>query len=646
MLAREGEWTGELTQTTHDGRQVTVLVRMQVVTEPDGRRYVLETSRDITERKALERAVREREARLDAILQLLPVGVAFVDNQGKAVLVNQAVKEIWGENVPLVDRFEQFKFFKVWQPQTGHLIAPEEWSLLRTLATGEVSRNTEIEIETLDGKRKTIIHSNAPLRDEVGTIVGAVSVMVDITERKRLERRTSESLEALLTMAEEMVRLPNSGDAARTDERDRSPDQGSGGTVIRRLLTLTQSILGCRRAAIQVTRHGSDQLYLLEAIGITVEREDREHPEQQDGVRLQTLLPVEMTEKLMAGEIVFVDYSQPPFRDRSNPYEARVVLIAPMRVGHELVGLLSLDYGGEEHTYTDEERAFAAASAKLAALEVERERLLHEREEARARVLALEETNRRMNDFLGIASHELRTPLTSIQANIQIIDHHLDRITSSLRVKSATQTSLGNIHGHLTMLSTLTQRTNRQMHRLNRLVGDLLDATRIQANKLEYHLETCDLVEITRVAVEEQRVAWPERRITLDVDQPRIPVFCDPGRIDQVVANYLTNALKYSEDDRPVAVLIRQQGDMARVEVRDQGAGLTPEQRSGLFERFYRAPGIVQLSGSGVGLGLGLSICRTMIERHGGRVGVKSTPGKGSTFWFTLPIAAASTTHD
>lgn len=178
------------------------------------------------------------------------------------------------------------------------------------------------------------------------------------------------------------------------------------------------------------------------------------------------------------------------------------------------------------------------------------------------------------------------------------------------------------------------------MTRLDRLVGDLLDSSRIQAGKLEMRPEPCDLVEIVREAVREQRATWPSRAIVLEAPHPAsVPLHADGDRIGQVVTNYLTNALKYSTEDAPVAVWLRVYDKTARVEVRDRGLGLTREQQARLFERFYRVPGIEQQSGSGVGLGLGLYICRTIVERHGGTVGVESAPGEGATFWFTLPLA-------
>ena len=173
----------------------------------------------------------------------------------------------------------------------------------------------------------------------------------------------------------------------------------------------------------------------------------------------------------------------------------------------------------------------------------------------------------------------------------------------------------------------------------NRLVGDLLDVTRVRAGKLEFHVERCDLAAIVRDATTAQRIAWPGRTIELDASDTEVPVDADAQRIEQVITNYLTNALKYSSSDAPVAVSLSITGREARVAVQDHGPGLTPEQRQHVWERFHRVPGVRQQSGSGEGLGLGLYICRGIIERHGGRVGLESTPGHGSIFDFTLPLA-------
>jgi signal transduction histidine kinase len=154
-------------------------------------------------------------------------------------------------------------------------------------------------------------------------------------------------------------------------------------------------------------------------------------------------------------------------------------------------------------------------------------------------------------------------------------------------------------------------------------------------------MELCDVAPIVTQVVEEQRHLAPERTILLA--QPEgalVPVWGDAERLRQVLTNLLTNALKYSRAGRPVEVGIQGEGQQVRVWVRDQGQGISEREQAHLWERFYRVPGIEVQCGSGVGLGLGLYISKTIIEQHSGHVGVQSVPGEGSTFWFTLPLAA------
>ncbi len=251
---------------------------------------------------------------------------------------------------------------------------------------------------------------------------------------------------------------------------------------------------------------------------------------------------------------------------------------------------------------------------------------------ARAREMALTETNARTDEFLSIASHELRSPLTSLKAALQLGERRLRRINDQELSREELANQIGVVQG---LLATAEHQIDRQ----NRLVGDLLDVSRIRANKLDFNLARCDLADIVRDAVDEQRLSWPDRSIALDLPDATIPLEADAHRLGQVVTNLLTNALKYSPPDASVRVSMRVEGAEARVNVQDKGPGLTPAQQTHIWDRFHRVPGIKQQSGSGAGLGLGLHIARTIVERHGGCVGIESTPKKGSTFWFTLPLA-------
>jgi signal transduction histidine kinase len=249
------------------------------------------------------------------------------------------------------------------------------------------------------------------------------------------------------------------------------------------------------------------------------------------------------------------------------------------------------------------------------------------RTEAEARVSQL-------NEFLGIVSHELRTPLTATKGNIQLALLHLKKVEEEIGPVEGVTSKLESVQ-------VLLERADRQIGIQNRLVGDLLDVSRIQANKLDFRLEPCNLVDIVREAIHDQQQAAPLRTICLDVAcEGTVPVVADSDRIGQVVTNYLTNALKYSEFDRPVEVSLQSDGHVALVLVRDEGPGLSDTEQQRIWERFYRVEGIPIQSGAGISLGLGLYICKTIIEYHQGQVGVQSIPGQGSTFWFTLPVAA------
>src|SRR5919198_583362 len=227
------------------------------------------------------------------------------------------------------------------------------------------------------------------------------------------------------------------------------------------------------------------------------------------------------------------------------------------------------------------------------------------------RTRELREANRRMDEFLAIAGHELKTPLTSIKGYIQLAQLRLAGIVGQ-DAEAA----------HIVRARTLLERAEGQTVRLNRLVNDLLDVSRIQAGKLELRLGPADLAAIVRAVVQEQREWAPDRAICLEMPAGlSVPIVADVDRIGQVVTNYLTNALKYSPDARPVTVGLEALPAQARVWVHDEGPGLPAAEQERIWERFYRASGIVpQQDSSHSGLGLGLHISRIIVEQHHGQV--------------------------
>ena len=193
----------------------------------------------------------------------------------------------------------------------------------------------------------------------------------------------------------------------------------------------------------------------------------------------------------------------------------------------------------------------------------------------------------------------------------------------------------------LSAVIVMLTRAQSATRRMTRLVNELLDVSRIQTGRMEARLELCDLLALTRAVIAEQRQTQPGRVIRLETACDAASVLADPDRISEVIDNYLSNALKYSPADSPIIVsLAACDDDVARVCVRDEGQGIAPETQARIWNVFERLDSGGAQRAQGVNLGLGLHICKTIIALHGGEVGVESAVGAGSTFWFTLPLAA------
>jgi PAS domain S-box-containing protein len=237
---------------------------------------------------------------------------------------------------------------------------------------------------------------------------------------------------------------------------------------------------------------------------------------------------------------------------------------------------------------------------------------------------------RRKQEFLSMVSHELRTPLTSIMGLIELSLMQIERRPGSLSPDA---------DGLLDQIEKMLKRASGQVEIETRLVEELLEVSRLEMHKFELSLQRENLITIVEETVSNQQQAARSRQIELALPPDKVvPVLVDAGRIGQVLTNYLTNALKFAPVDQPISVCLEVEARSARVSVRDQGPGLTPDQQQRMWERFYQgaAPGY---QGPDGGLGLGLAIAKVIIEQHQGQVGAESRPGQGSTFWFTVPLA-------
>ncbi len=567
---------------------------------------------------------------LAAVFEAMTDGVNVYDKNGHIVHANRAYRALIGlDTLPAhmqlspKERMTQLQL----RDEHGEPLREEMRPINRILA-GEIltdESKVDILVHTLDGRELQLNVTGAPTYDQNNAIQGGVLIFHNVTERRRLERRTQDALDALLMMAEELVQRPDEQDVPNMQTPVPAKE------VAQRLAELIRSVLACERVSITLVDPHTQALRSSAVVGLSAEQEQSWRERRSDFLLSEQIHGPELNARMSENEVVVLDMTQPPLSERPNPYGIQTMLLAPMILGSSLVGVLVLDHGGRYQHYTQRDIALTKAVAKLAALVVERERLVQERAEAQANVLALDDANRRMDDFIGIASHEIRTPLTSIKANIQLAQRQMNRFMQE-------NVTSEHLLQRLEPVRDMLERAARQVEVQNRLVSDLLDVSRIYADKLELRMQQCDITAIVHRTVADQASIVAPRAIHLETVSDTIYAIADADRLEQVLNNYLSNALKYSEKSQPVSVCLETIGDSVRISVRDAGPGLTFEQQQHIWERFYRVDGIAVKTGSGVGLGLGLHICRTLIERQGGHVGVESTFGKGSTFWFSLPI--------
>jgi len=230
-------------------------------------------------------------------------------------------------------------------------------------------------------------------------------------------------------------------------------------------------------------------------------------------------------------------------------------------------------------------------------------------------------------EFISIASHELKTPITSLKIASQLAQRTIAKRVSECGLESVAQ-----------HLGTLV----RQIDRLAKLTDELLDVSRLQAGRLELHRERIDLVHLSAEVVDRFRaeVASEGRhQLHLSAAHPEIWGDWDIDRIEQVLVNLISNAIKYSPDGGDVTVTIDQAADEVEVTVADQGVGIPQDQLGRIFEAFHRATNVENRQVPGIGLGL--HITKQIVELHGGQIWAESVEGKGTTVRFSLPLASA-----
>jgi two-component system sensor histidine kinase VicK len=224
--------------------------------------------------------------------------------------------------------------------------------------------------------------------------------------------------------------------------------------------------------------------------------------------------------------------------------------------------------------------------------------------------------------FIGVASHELKTPLTSIKAYLQVLENRALKTGDPF-------------------LSEALRKVNNQVKKMTEMINGFLNISRLESGMLEINKKEFDLNDLVEENLQEYRLVMPNREILFNhTDETR--VFADREKISSVINNLISNAAKYSKAEKPIRITIILDSGQVQLNVQDEGMGVKMEDKPKLFDRYYRAHNEQTKVVSG--FGIGLFLCAEIIKLHGGGMSFESEYGKGSTFYFRLPLAEQITT--
>jgi two-component system sensor histidine kinase KdpD len=275
------------------------------------------------------------------------------------------------------------------------------------------------------------------------------------------------------------------------------------------------------------------------------------------------------------------------------------------------VGVLGIKPGDSSHYLTPDQRRTLDAFANQAAIAIERARLV---DQARQTEI-LEITDKLQSALLNSISHDLRTPLVSITGALSSLAE------DSINLNDATRRSL-------------IETARGEADRLNRLVGNLLDMTRLEAGAVRVQAEPCDVQDVIGSALEQLEARKEDHPINVNISSelPFVPM--DFVLISRVLVNVIDNALKYSPPGSPIDIEAHPAGGYVEIEVADRGIGIPKEDLARIFDKFYR----VQRPDNITGTGLGLSIGKGIVEAHGGFIAAENRPGGGTIITIALPM--------
>ncbi len=470
-----------------------------------------------------------------------------------------------------------------------------------------------------DGVYRMALIRSGPVYDKNGNHVGWVGVFADVTDQYLLNRQIEDSLQALFLMSETLL----------TSSHMPLED------ICNNIAEIALNILQIKSISVSFIHPQTGFLIPISSAGSTIPRIKR-WKERIPKINICEFPPDELL-LLRSGQCYPKKFQLEPVPEEHDTGE-RWVLMTPILLGSELIGLFTMEPFNQTYQFGPDSERLAKNIAHIFAITAQYDHL-HKNQQIAEEISQNEiAARRKMDDFLKVISHDLQSPLTSIKTAIEFAKLKITNIINN-------PDSLEKHIATLQKLEDMLTRANKQCDVEIRLIHDLVVSGQIESNTFDMSFSLVNLVELVSTEVHNIADSYSDRAIRLTVfpKSEIVMVNADAIRIKQVVTNFIINALKFSDASEPVEILLMENTEEAKVIVMDFGIGIPPDEHDKIWERLYKSPSGKQkpYPKLSVGLGLGLFICKGIIEAHHGAIGAESEVGKGSSFWFTLPLAAA-----
>ncbi|MDP8925280.1 MAG: PAS domain S-box protein [Chloroflexota bacterium] len=597
-IASHSEEPYEIVGIRKDGTRIDLEVRGRTLLH-DGRHLRVAALRDITDRKRAERELRESRDQLDIILRGVTDRITVQGPDLRLIYANDAAARplgyATGEDLVKAPHAELQRRFQILD-EAGRPLSIEQSPNRRALK-GEAAATEPIRYRNLlTGEERWSLLTSTPVFDDAGAVRFIINIFRDITEAKRVEARlrfladAGALLPSSLSVHETLVQVAR---VAATTLADWSAAYVVGADEQVERVAVAVADPGKQALADRLLRHPSTG------------------PRPASGLwgALRTGRPrliAETTDYQLVSGTWDAEHLE-VLRALGVSSELWMPLVARGRT----VGALALFRSAPGHPFSADDFTVAVEMGRRAALAVDNARLYEEAQQAiEARDV-----------FLSIAAHELRTPVTVLKGMAQML---------------ARARELGTLDS--ARLERSLQAVADASDRLSELTDDLLDVARLRTDRLEIELRPLDIGAFIREVADRYRDHLTDRHRARLRTEDGLIVLADAHRLEQVLANLLTNAVKYSPNGGEVWLCARGADGGALLEVQDSGIGLPPGSEEAIFQPFERAPNAAELQIPG--MGLGLHIARGIVERHGGRIRAESPgPNRGTTLRIWLPLA-------